>query len=258
MCINSLCSDSSNLLTSYLPSVPSPPLSLMVVDADSSTVSLVWFPPTEPNGILLFYRVLARQLGSNRGEIVVSIAADMPTSDMVEFPVNNSDLLMVNTTEDWSTANDFVSFTLTGLSPHTVYVITVQANTSAGFGNRSKELHMRTDPGASRSVCVCMCICVCIIIYSPSIPSTEADIVSIVVPAVVVPTVMAVAVPAIVVLTALLCHKWRKKTAVPVGGTQDRGKPYHATIPHCILLQLDCAPRINSVSKFVNHFVIPC
>ena len=239
-----MCSDSSNLLTSYLPSVPSPPLSLMAVDADSSTVSLVWFPPTESNGILLFYRLVAKQVGSNRGENVVSIAANMLTS---EFPVNKSDLLMVNTTEDLSTANDFVSFALTGLSPNTVYVITVQANTSAGYGNRSKELHIRTDPGASRSVCVCMCICVCIIIYSPSIPSTEVDIVSIVVPIVVVPTLMAVALLAIVVLTAWLYHKWRKKTTVPVGGTQNRGKSYHATIPHCILLQLNCAPRMNLV-----------
>ena len=95
-------------------------------------------------------------MGSNRGEIVVSIAANMPTSDMVEFPVNKSDLLMVNTTEDLSTANDFVSFTLTGLSPHTVYVITVQANTSAGYGNRSEELHIITEPG----VCVCMHVCI--------------------------------------------------------------------------------------------------
>ena len=140
------------LLMSFIPSVPSPPLSLMAVDADSSTVSLVWFPPTEPNGILLFYRVLARQVGSNRGEIVVSIAANMSTSDMIEFPVSKSDLLIANTTEDLSAANDFVSFTLTGLSPQTVYVITVQANTSAGYGNKSDELHITTDPG----VCACV------------------------------------------------------------------------------------------------------
>ena len=80
-----------------------------------------------------------------------------------------------------------------------------------------------------------MCTCVWL---PPPTPSTEADIVPTVVPAVVVPTVMAVAVPAIVVLTALLCHKWRKKNTVPVGGTQDRGKFYHwspsHTGPHCI------------------------
>ena len=144
---------------SFLPSVPSPPLSLVAVDADSSTVSLVWFPPTEPNGILLFYQVVARQVGSNRGEIVVGIAASMSTSDTVVFPVNNSDLLMANTTEDLSAANDFVSFTLTGLSPHTVYVITVQANTSAGYGNRSEELHIRTDLGVCLLVCGCVHMC---------------------------------------------------------------------------------------------------
>ena len=92
----------------------------------------------------------------------MSISANMPTSDMVEFPVNKSDLLMVNTTGNVSTANDFVLFTLTGLSPHTVYVITVQANTSAGYGNRSEELHIRTDSGASRSVCVRTYVYMCV------------------------------------------------------------------------------------------------
>ena len=139
----------------FLPAVPSPPLSLNASDVDTSTVSLVWFPPMEPNGILLFYRVVARQVGGNTAEITVDTPADK-----TEVTANKSDMLMANTSEDLTTANDIVTFNLTNLSPHTEYVITVQANTSAGFGNRSEELHIQTDPG----VCVCVraCVCVCV------------------------------------------------------------------------------------------------
>ena len=147
----------------FLPPVPSPPLSLMASDADSSSVSLTWSPPAEPNGILLFYRVVARQVGGNQAEIIVGISANMSTSDMAELPANRSDLLMTNV----STADDVVAFTLTNLLPHTDYVITVQANTSAGYGNKSEKLHVQT---SMLFVCVCVyvyvrvhvCLCVCV------------------------------------------------------------------------------------------------
>ena len=51
-------------------------------------------------------------------------------------------------------------------SPHTDYVITVEANTSAGYGNRSDELHVQTSRQCAVCVCVCVCararVCVCI------------------------------------------------------------------------------------------------
>ena len=136
------------------PSVPSPPRSLMAVDIGSSTVSLTWLPPAEPNGILLFYQVVARQVGSNTEDILVDVPANMSTadllsanmsaSDMVEVTANRSDMSMTNTTEDLPLTSTHVAFALSGLSPHTDYVITVVANTSAGYGNRSEELHIQT------------------------------------------------------------------------------------------------------------------
>ena len=126
----------------FLPSVPSPPLFLMAVDANSSTVSLVWSPPKEPNGILLFYRVVARQVGGNTAEIVKYIPADMR-----EVTANKSDMPLTNKSEDSSTTIVLETAALTNLSPHTEYVITVEANTSAGYGNRSEDLHVKTDPG---------------------------------------------------------------------------------------------------------------
>ena len=100
----------------FAPSVPSPPLFVMAVDVSSSTVSLTWSPPTEPNGILLFYRVVARQEGGNTEGILV----DIPT----------------NTTEDLPVTKVSVTSILSGLSPRTDYVITVKGNTSAGYCNQ--------------------------------------------------------------------------------------------------------------------------
>ena len=91
-------------------------------------------------------------MGGSQAEIIVGISANMSTSDMVELPANRSDMLMTNV----STADDVVSFTLTNLSPHTDYVITVQANTSAGYGNKSEELHIQTSM---------LCVCVSVSMY---------------------------------------------------------------------------------------------
>ena len=131
----------------------------MAVDVGSSTVSLTWLPPTEPNGILLFYQVEARQVGGNMEDISVDVPANMSitdlpfsdtsssdntsASDMVEVTANRSDMSLTNTTEDLPMTSNHVAFTLSGLSPHTDYVITVAANTSAGYGNRSEELRIQ-------------------------------------------------------------------------------------------------------------------
>ena len=156
-CVHSLqCRQLLRML--FLPSVPSPPLSLMAVDIGSSSVSLAWISPSEPNGILLFYRVAARQEGSNTPDIVVELSANMSISDIVEFPaVNKSGMSMANTSQDLSTTNVPIAFTLTKLSSHTNYVITVEANTSAGYGNRSEELNIQTS-----MQCICVCVCACV------------------------------------------------------------------------------------------------
>ena len=99
-------------------------------------------------------------MGGNMEDISVDIPANMSTadlpfsdtsssantlaSDMVEVTANRSDMSLTNTTEDLPMTSNHVAFTLSGLSPHTDYVITVVANTSAGYGNRSEELRIQT------------------------------------------------------------------------------------------------------------------
>ena len=81
-------------------------------------------------------------MGSNTAEIVTYIPADMR-----EVTANKSDMPLSNKSEDSSTTTVNVTATLTNLFPNTEYVITVEANTSAGYGNKSEELHVKTDPG---------------------------------------------------------------------------------------------------------------
>ena len=99
-------------------------------------------------------------MGGNTEDILVDVPANMSTadllsantaasaktsaSDMVEVTANRSDMSLTNTTEDLPMTSTHVAFALSGLSPHTDYVITVVANTSAGYGNRSEELHIQT------------------------------------------------------------------------------------------------------------------
>ena len=63
---------------------------------------------------------------------------------------------MTSMAQDLPKENISVAFALRGLSPHTDYVITVVANTSAGYGNRSEELHIQTKMQRA-----CMHVCVC-------------------------------------------------------------------------------------------------
>ncbi len=98
-------------------------------------------------------------MGGNTEDILVDVPANKSTadlsssdtssgnrsaSDMVEVTANRSDMSLTNTTEDLPMTSTHVAFTLSGLSPHTDYVITVVANTSAGYGNRSEELLIQT------------------------------------------------------------------------------------------------------------------
>ena len=99
-------------------------------------------------------------MGGNTEDILVDVSANVSTADlsftdtsssantstsvMVEVTVNRSDMTLTNTTEDLPMTSIPVAFALSGLSPHTDYVITVVANTSAGYGNRSEELRIQT------------------------------------------------------------------------------------------------------------------
>ena len=111
-------------------------------------------------------------MGGNTEDILVDVSAKMSTadllsantSDMVEVTSNISDSSMTNTTEDLPMTSTHVAFALSGLSPHTDYVITVVANTSAGYGNRSEELHIQTSKQYSRNIYLC-CVNVCVCVY---------------------------------------------------------------------------------------------
>ena len=81
-------------------------------------------------------------MGGNTVEIVKYIPADKR-----EVTANKSDMPLTNKSEDLPTTTVPVTTALTNLFPNTEYVITVEANTSAGYGNRSEELHIQTDPG---------------------------------------------------------------------------------------------------------------
>ena len=65
---------------------------------------------------------------NGNGEISISFtdtssSANTSASEMVEVTANRSDLSMTNTTEDLPMSSIHVAFALSGLSPHTDYVI---------------------------------------------------------------------------------------------------------------------------------------
>ena len=111
-------------------------------------------------------------MGGNTADIAAVISADT-----MEATANKSDVSLTNKSEDLSPGTVLVNFTLTRLSPHTDYVITVEANTSAGYGNRSEELHIQTAPGrcVCAYVCVHMCACVCVHLNQPRNVSHSAS-----------------------------------------------------------------------------------
>ena len=112
-------------------------------------------------------------MGGNSEDILVDVPANMSTadlsftdtsssaktsaSDMVEVAANRIDMSLTNTTEDLPMTSTHVAFALSGLSPHTDYVITVVANTSVGYGKRSEELHIQTK---TQRACIHVCTCV--------------------------------------------------------------------------------------------------
>lgn len=81
--------------------VPSEPQALEIVSVNSNSVTLQWSPPVTPNGIITQYS------------------------------------LQYNTTAVANTTNNVLMYTVSGLSPETVYVLQVRAHTSVGAGTPS-------------------------------------------------------------------------------------------------------------------------
>ncbi|XP_078605593.1 usherin-like isoform X2 [Branchiostoma floridae x Branchiostoma japonicum] len=96
--------------------VPGPPSAVFARPLDFDTVDVRWQPPLYIYGQLLGYKVLYRSANEIENQVVVT-----PTTE--------------------------TSFTLPGLEPDTIYIISVVAYTIAGDGPRSNEFVVRTLEG---------------------------------------------------------------------------------------------------------------
>ena len=90
-------------LFSLLSTAPSQPQSLMTDSINATAVLVVWDPPLIPNGEILSYTVDIQISGSSPSTSIARVSAD--------------------TTEEFG-----------GLSPATMYVVTVRGMTSGGTG----------------------------------------------------------------------------------------------------------------------------
>ena len=95
------------------PTVPSAPLNLKVDFIGRRSINVSWLIPAQPNGVLLFY------------QLEYSIEGTPP-------------LLTLDVPAGTLTAS------LPDLTPAQVYLITVRANTSVGFGSRSEPVRATT------------------------------------------------------------------------------------------------------------------
>ena len=91
--------------------VPGPPSSVYFPEVTWTTVRIVWSPPLEPNGVIRFYRVSYRQSGEPPSNAIVD--------DQIPASVGEKYLL--------------------GLLQDRVYVFTVTASTSLGWGEPAEE-----------------------------------------------------------------------------------------------------------------------
>ena len=92
-------------------------------------------------------------MGGNKENILVDVPANMSTADLLSANTSASDMVVTANRSDMTSTH--VAFALSGLSPHTDYVITVVANTSAGYGNRSEELHIQTSKQYGMNIYLC-------------------------------------------------------------------------------------------------------
>ena len=116
------------MLTHYSVSVssevPSAPVNVLVVDADNTSLLLMWDPPTIPNGIILSYRV--EYFGVETTSTVNSSFYDV------------MDITVYNMTSTF----------IYELVPFSTYNITVAASTSIGEGPPSSMVANMTEEGS--------------------------------------------------------------------------------------------------------------
>lgn len=104
----------------FLFSVPGPPSNVEAVPVSLKTIRVLWDPPSEPNGIIITYRLF------------YSKAISGP-------PVTNADKVT-----EVSVAGNSTSKILAKLESITEYFFWVKASTSVGFGNASDVVRQTT------------------------------------------------------------------------------------------------------------------
>ena len=104
--------------------VPSAPVNVLVVDADNTSLLIMWDPPTVPNGIILSYRV--EYFGVDTTSTVNSSFYDV------------KDITVYNMTSTF----------IYELVPFSTYNITVAAATSTGEGPPSSMVANMTEEGS--------------------------------------------------------------------------------------------------------------
>ncbi|KAG9337888.1 hypothetical protein JZ751_027540 [Albula glossodonta] len=104
------------ILERTLDDVPGPPMGIFFPEVRTSSVRLIWQPPTQPNGIIVAYQITYRLNSTNSNTAVV-------------------ELLNPSARE----------YTVSGLEPELVYVFRVTAQTRKGWGEASEALVITTE-----------------------------------------------------------------------------------------------------------------
>lgn len=126
--LNSLCS-------TIHPPDPDEPTNFLATPIDSTSISLTWGPPRDPNGIIISYHLDASVGGQDSYILTTGL-------ENIMDPLGGSDLM---------------SYTLTGLHPYVLYQFRLSASTSAGMGNATEVKEAMTEQAGS-SLCVYMCL----------------------------------------------------------------------------------------------------
>ncbi|TRY60854.1 hypothetical protein DNTS_028282 [Danionella cerebrum] len=110
---------SPSILERTLDDVPGPPVVILFPEVRTTSVRLIWQPPSQPNGIILAYQITYRLNSTN--------------SNTATFDVLNSSARQ---------------YTVTGLRPESVYVFRIRAQTRKGWGEAAEALVVTTEKRA--------------------------------------------------------------------------------------------------------------
>uniref|UniRef100_A0A3Q4I1N9 Phosphatidylinositol phosphatase PTPRQ-like n=1 Tax=Neolamprologus brichardi TaxID=32507 RepID=A0A3Q4I1N9_NEOBR len=148
-----------------------PPQNVTIVNADASSVTLMWYPPTEPNGIIVHYTIYYSF--NNPGDSVQNLTAQIFSSTVIIVSwdpplepngrpyylltlqeagivpnISNQKAPAVNKTIKHTTTDNI--FLFTKLRKYFPYVLTVTPATTAGPAyNHTRTMYLRTDDDPS-------------------------------------------------------------------------------------------------------------